>query len=324
MFQYYKPTIFVSKCLEFERCRYNGDVIPNKLIAALDQHVRFMPICPEMEIGLGTPRDPIRLIKKDGQNRLVQPASKKDVTEDMLEFSDKLIAQNYEFDGFILKAKSPSCGLFGVKLYSSMDEKGGMGKTRGLFAEKILKRYHGLAIEDEGRLNNYNIRHAFFTKIYAHSYLRNILKRESISDLMNFHSEYKYLFMLYSPQKLNQLGKIIARYDKTNYQEIQDAYYKKFLEIFDHLPYKPSYQNVFEHVLGYFKDHLTSEEKSFFIQQMNLYNENKLPVVAIKIIFQTWLQKYDIPYIKKQYFFQPYPLELQSVNDSGKGRENLS
>ncbi len=174
MRKFAKPIVVISKCLELEACRYNGQVIPDDFVKKLKPHVTFLPSCPEVEIGLGVPREPVRIISVKGQNKLIQPATGKDLTDIMLRFADKFLNSLEEVDGFILKSRSPSCGIKDVKVYQGIEKGAATGKSTGFFAGKVLEMFPGLAIEDEGRLRNFKIREHFLTKLFALASFRNV------------------------------------------------------------------------------------------------------------------------------------------------------
>lgn len=141
MRQFAKPTIVVSKCLEFDACRYNGEMIPDATIRNLQPFVTFIPVCPEVEIGLGTPRETIRIVEENGVNRLVQPSTREDVTEKMERFSNDFLHTISDVDGFILKNRSPSCGTRDVKIYSGFEKAPAKGKGPGLFGGAVVKNF---------------------------------------------------------------------------------------------------------------------------------------------------------------------------------------
>ena len=134
-----KPVIVVSKCLEFEACRYNGERISSSFIERLEPHVRFRPVCPEVEIDLGTPRDPIRIYLQGESKSLYQPGTRKHLTQDMNAFSGQFLGALKEVDGFILKAKSPSCAIMDAKIFPAPASTGHIAQGSGLFAEAALE-----------------------------------------------------------------------------------------------------------------------------------------------------------------------------------------
>ena len=213
MYKYIKPLVVLSNCLEYKACRYNGEVITNNFVKILEPHVTYIKICPELEIGMGVPRDPIKIISLEGEERLIQPSSGKDFTNTMINFAKKFTSSLAEVDGFILKSKSPSCGIKDVKLSGSIEKGSIIGRTNGLFARVIQERFDSLAIEDESRLSNFTIRENFLTKLFVIARFRHLLKNKNIGDLIKFQAENKFLFMSYNQNKMRELGRIIASHD---------------------------------------------------------------------------------------------------------------
>ncbi len=177
--KFVKSNVIVSKCISFEACRYNGLIIKSDFVEKLEDHVDFYPVCPEVEIGLGIPRDPIRIIEVEGKLRLYQPATGLDITNEMKKFIDEYLDETDDIDGFILKNRSPSCGIKAVKVYQGF----GNSKTKsraGFFGNAVLERFPYLAIEDEGRLRNLKIRENFLTKLYILADFRKVKESKSL------------------------------------------------------------------------------------------------------------------------------------------------
>ncbi|MDY6822501.1 MAG: 2-thiouracil desulfurase family protein [Thermodesulfobacteriota bacterium] len=161
-----KPTVVVSKCLGFDHCRYNGQMIPDSFVENLAEHVEMIPVCPEMAIGLGVPRDPVRVVLVNGEPRLYQPATGEDFTEAMEQFTHEFLAGLPAVDGFIMKSRSPSCGIRDVKIYHHMDRPDtGTERGGGMFGGRLKALFPGTAIEDEGRLKNFSIRKHFLSHL---------------------------------------------------------------------------------------------------------------------------------------------------------------
>lgn len=316
-----KPIVVLSNCLEYKACRYNGEVIPNSFVKILEPYVRYIKVCPELKIGLGLPRDPIKIVFINGEERLIQPSSGMDLTDRMNKFSKEYVCSVTEADGFILKSKSPSCGIKDVKLSGTVDKGSTLGRTNGFFANAVLETFDGLAIEDESRLSNFTIREHFLTKLFAMARFRHIFNNKIIGDLIRFHSENKFLFMSYNQNKMRELGRLTASHDKTNTDKIYEEYKKIIKSIFTGASRKKSNINVFMHVQGYFSKYLNSKEKQFFSELLEKYRYNKVPVSSIIVLLKSWIIKFDDQYLNAQTFFNPYPDELMSLSDSGKGRE---
>lgn len=176
--KYAKPRIVVSKCLGFAACRYNGLMISSPFVRKLKDQVDFVPVCPEQEIGLGVPRDPIRIIETGDRRCLYQPATGRDLTKVMNAFISSFLKALGTVDGFLLKSGSPSCGIRDVKIYSDTRKRltNHTTKGRGFFGGRVVKLYPNLAVEDEARLENAVIKERFLIRIFIDSYQREILK----------------------------------------------------------------------------------------------------------------------------------------------------
>lgn len=162
-----KPVVVVSKCLGFAPCRWNGLTIHSAVVERLKAEVHFVTLCPEVEIGLGVPRDPIRLIKQKGEIKLVQPATGRDCTQAAADFVNSYLSGLETVDGFILKEKSPSCGTHRVKIYPGPGQVPLTDRGAGFFGGAVMGKFPHLPIEDEGRLNNDKIREQFLTRVFA-------------------------------------------------------------------------------------------------------------------------------------------------------------
>lgn len=218
-----KPRVLVSKCLGFCECRYNGDVIPDKFVESLEPYVEFIQVCPEVEIGLGIPRAPIRLILIDDEYELYQPEHERIVTPEMNEYSHRVLSGIPEIEGAILKGRSPTCGIKDVKKYQSLVKGASSIKGVGIFAEHVYDYFPTSSIEEEGRLTNLGIREHFLTKLFTN--LRfNRIENLRMKDLIEFHSRHKYLLMTYSQKELKNLGNIVANHDNLPYEELTKLY----------------------------------------------------------------------------------------------------
>ncbi|KAA0546712.1 DUF523 and DUF1722 domain-containing protein [Bacillus sp. BGMRC 2118] len=321
MANFVKPVVVVSKCLEFDKCRYNGDVIHDPVVKRLQAHVQFIPVCPEVGIGLGTPRETIRIVEEEGRKMLVQPSTRKDLTKEMNEFSIRFLDKIQDLDGFILKGKSPTCGMKDVKVYSGIEKAPVIGKTSGFFAQAIVERFPSLAIEDEGRLQNFSIREHFFTKLFTYANFRDIKQtKQTIQSLIQFHSKNKYLFMGYNQAAQKELGRIVANHDHKDIEEVFSLYENQLFRLFARKPRDASNINVCQHIMGYFKKELSQKEKDFFQTMLEKYREQKVPLSSVTSILKSWVIRFENDYLLSQSYFEPYPEELIEISDSGKGR----
>lgn len=317
----HKPIVVISKCLTFAACRYNGLVVGSETVEALKKHVAFIPVCPEMEIGLGIPRQPIRVVEKKDEVLLVQPASGLDVTKKMQAFSQKFLNSIKEADGFLLKSRSPSCGIKDVKFYAGPEQPVPLGKAPGFFGQAVLEKFPEAAIEDEARLENFSIREHFFTKLFALADLRRVVASGEVKNLVDFHSRNKYLLMAYSQAKLKILGRIVANPAEKNFAGIVSEYKTEFSAALSHAPKHTSHINALMHTLGYFSDKISSGEKHYFLDSLQDYRNGKLPLSVPQSLIRSWIVRFDEASLKDQTFFRPFPEELTEITDSGKGRK---
>jgi len=315
-----KPIVVLSRCLELEPVRYNGQVIPYDFVRDLEPWVRYVPVCPELEIGLGVPRDPIRIVAVDGEARLLQPDTGRDVTEAMAGFADDFLSRLGDVDGFLLKNRSPSCGISDVKIYQGLDKSASSTRGAGFFGGAVQECHPGLAIEDEGRLRNYRIREHFLTKLFALARLRVVVAEGPLSRLIEFHAENKFLLMAYDQERLRVLGRIVANREGADYRALYTRYRTEFEAALAAPPRDSSVVNVFEHISGYFKNRVNRDERAFFRASLRRYREDQLPVSAVASVLRSWVVRFGEDYLLPQSFFEPYPPPLMSVSDSGKGR----
>lgn len=316
-----EPVVVLSNCLEFSACRYNGQVIPDSFVKRLGSHVKFVPVCPEVEIGLGIPRDPIRIIEHEGRITLFQPATGRDISKKMDMFANRYLNNLEGVDGFILKSRSPSCGIKDVKIFPNNNNSPSLGKTAGFFAKKVLEKFPGLAIEDEGRLTNFKIREYFLTKLFLLARFRLVKQKKTVQELIRFHTQNKFLIMSYNQSVLRVLGRIVANSNKDNINEVYRGYEDNLLKAFSHASKKTSNINVLMHALGYFSNYLKQGEKSHFLDELEKYRDGRHPLSAFLMLIRSWIIRFEEKYLDQQTYFVPYPLELVEISDSGKGRD---
>lgn len=316
-----KPKVVVSKCLEFEACRYSGDVISSEAVKKIAPYVEFIPVCPEVEIGLGTPRKAVRIVKENDEPRLVQPGTGKDVTEAMTSFTDDYLSGLGDVDGFILKSRSPTCGIRDIKIYGSQEKSPVQEKGKGFFGGPVQERFPGKAIEEEGRLRNFAIRDHFLIKIFTLASFRQVKQEPSMKKLVAFHTSNKYLFMAYNQTKLKQLGRLVANQDRQPIEDVFAAYEAELYQLLRRAAPYTNNINVCQHIMGYFSDELQHDEKEYFLEQLERYRERRIPLSNLTSILKAWVIRFSSDYLAGQTFFEPYPESLVEMLDSGKGKE---
>lgn len=320
MREFARPNVIVSKCLGFAHCRYNALTISDDFVEKLKPYVDFRPVCPEVEIGLGIPREPIRIVAADDELRLIQPATDTDVTDKMTEFTDSFLDSAGDADGFMLKTRSPSCGPKDVKVYPGTGKVMSTSRGAGFFGGAVVEKYPHLAVEDEGRLKNFGIREHFLTRLFAISSFRKVKESRSMKEIVRFHSENKYLLMAYNQETMRVLGRIVANLDKKDIDELIRDYEKHLSEALSEEPKYTSNINVLMHGMGYFSEKISSSEKAFFLDSLDRYREGRIPLSVPLNVLRSFIIRFQENYLMQQTFFEPYPEELLEISDSGKGR----
>lgn len=314
-----RPRLVVSKCLGFAHCRYDGSVIPSRVVEALRDWVEYIPVCPEVEIGLGVPRSPIRLVRVGEEVRLLQPATGYDATAALRGLAASFLAALPPVDGFLLKNRSPSCGLKDVRVYLGQGKGGAVGHQAGMFGQAVLERFPDLPVEDEGRLTNRQLREHFFTVIFALADLRRVQEFPKMGELVRFHARHKFLLLAYSQSRLRELGRIVANPEKRPAGEVLGRYTQGFRAALARPPRRSSVVNVLMHALGYFSERLNPAEKGYFLDLLVAYREGRQPLSAPVSVLRAWIVRFGEPYLADQSFFAPFPEALVSLSDSGKG-----
>ena len=323
MRQFEKPKIVISKCLGQAHCRYDGATVNSDLVDSLAPFVDYIAVCPEMEIGLPVPREAMRIIRNgQKEERLVFSLSGTDKTEEMLNFAKDYLGKLNEedIDGFILKHRSPSCGINDVKIYKGIGKSAMIpGKTTGIFGHAVELIFPQIPLENEGRLLNYNIREHFMIRIFMLRDFKKVKASGKMSELVRFQSVNKYLLMGFSQKYLAAMGKVTANQEGLKFVEAISAYQDHLLKALEQPHSIPRNVNVLLHVFGYFKKNLNSSEKAFFLENLALYNQKRVPFSVLLGILRSWVIRFDEPYLKGQTLFEPFPFNLFEVTDSGKG-----
>lgn len=321
MINFEKPRICVSRCLGFEACRYDGQMNSQDFIEKLKGEVEIITVCPEVQIGLPIPRESLRIIKEKEERYLIQPKTGGNFTKDMVEFSKEFIGELKDIDGFILKSRSPSCGIKEVKIYNGREKASSSEKGVGFFAEAAIKNYPNYPIEDEGRLTNYKIREHFLTRIYINAAFRGIKNANTMGELVKFHSRNKMLLMAYNQKELKELGNIVANHEKYKVEKVLEEYERHLKMAFSKNARYTSNINVLNKSMALFSKYITLEEKEFIRDTIEKYREGKLPLSTCLYMIKSYAIRFGITEMLEQSFFQPYPDDLIELRDSGKGRE---
>ena len=311
-----KIRIGVSTCLLGESVRYDGGHARDRYVTeTLGQYMEFVPVCPEMEAGLGLPREPIRLVGDPESPRVVTINTNKDLTETMTNWAQQRVREleKEDFCGFIFKSKSPSSGMERVKIYT---EKGmPVKKGVGVFAKAFMDHFPLIPVEEEGRLHDPHLRENFIERIFTLNRWRQMLKEKpSAGTLVKFHTRHKLLLLSHSTKHYREMGKQVAETKGKKISEIFDHYESLLMEALRLKATVKKHTNVLHHMMGYFKKQLTADEKQELLEVINDFYNGLVPLIVPVTLFKHYVRKYGQPYLKDQVYLSPHPMELKLRN----------
>lgn len=308
-----KPRIGISSCLLGENVRYNGSHKRDSFITdTLSQFVELAGVCPEVECGMGVPRETIRLVGDPNNPRLVTTNSGVDKTDMMQKWiSSKLFEmEKANLCGFIFKSKSPSSGMERVKVYN--DHGGISGRAPGMFARAFMEHFPLLPCEDEGRLNDPDLRENFIERIFTlNRYRENVASTGKTSALVTFHADHKYLLMSHSEKHCRAMGRLVAGGIKGG---VLNIYEQLLLEAMKLKATTAKHVNVLQHIMGYFKKHLTHDEKEELLETIEYYRSGLIPLIVPVTLLNHYERIHKDKYLATQYYLHPHPLELKLRN----------
>jgi uncharacterized protein YbgA (DUF1722 family)/uncharacterized protein YbbK (DUF523 family) len=311
-----KIKLGVSTCLLGENVRYDGGhKLDRFLTDTLGQYVEYVPVCPEVECGLPVPRESMHLEGDPESPRLVTSRTKQDMTERMIQLALERVVELEKEDlcGFIFKSDSPSSGMERVKVYN--DKGMAVKKGVGMFARIFMEHFPLLPVEDEGRLHDPGLRENFIERIFTLKRWREALtKKESRGIVVNFHTKHKLLILSHSPKLYQTMGKLVARAKELSLREFYQEYQILLMESLMLKTTSKKNANVLQHMMGYFKEQLSFDEKQELLEVIEVYRKAYTPLIVPITLIQHYVRKYNQPYLKQQVYLNPHPLELQLRN----------
>ncbi len=308
----------VSSCLLGNAVRYDGGHKRDRYITdTLATYFTFVPVCPEVECGLPVPREPMRLVAAEGDPvRLVTVRTGLDLTERMETWcqrrADELVTEN--LCGFIFKKDSPSSGLHRVKLYHPSGHSS-RREGRGLFAEAVTRRFPLMPVEEEGRLNDAQLRENFIERVFAMKRWRDFLADDpDYKKLIGFHTAQKFLVLAHHPEKYREMGQLVARGKEVPPDELLTTYGQLYLKSLEAFATVKKNTNVLQHMMGYFRDYLTPDEKAELLEIIDAYHAHLVPLIVPLTLLKHYVRKYDVEYLRDQVYLSPHPAELMLRN----------
>lgn len=252
---FYKPRLVVSRCLELAPVRYDGVQLVSTACRALYPYVEVVDVCPEVAIGLGTPRPKIRLVPHGDGVQLLQPETGRELTTALDDFALDFVQTNFDIDGFVLKSASPSCGIGTAKIYDGREGEAFSHRTHGRFARGMLAGYPQAAFIDEDRLlSDMWAREIFLTRLFASARLRALSQEAtSLRDLIRFHADNKMLLLAFDEPAMRALGQVVAMAADLQFEQAMARYVGGFKTAMEKHPTIGSLANALQHLAGHFE-----------------------------------------------------------------------
>ena len=312
-----KIKIGVSSCLIGERVRWNGDHKQNHFVReVLANYFEYVSVCPEMEVGMGVPRETVALYGNLEKSRMISKKTQTDWTRPMKNYiKDRLKSlTNDDLCGYIFKSKSPSCGLGRIPVYSEF----GSNKVRhgsGMFAQAFTKAFPIVPTEDEGRLNDPRIRENFIVKVFSFYRLQALFTQKfSLGALVKFHTQQKFLLLAHSRKHYDTLGQLVAKPKAMGLEILKVKYGEIFMEALTFKATPKKNTDVLLHMMGFLKKILSKEEKKDILSVIEDYKKQLLPLIVPVTLIRHHVNKHKIEYLMGQAYINPHPRELMLRN----------
>ncbi|GAL02880.1 hypothetical protein YbgA [Photobacterium aphoticum] len=304
----------ISACVLGDKVRFDGGHKQNRfVIDELAQYMHFKPVCPEVGIGMPVPRPAIRLLQlPSGEERLVDTKNHEiDHTDKMIAFAEKKISQFDDLCGYVVCAKSPTCGMERVKLHIANNNTVPGGAV-GIYTKTLMAKMPWLPIEEDGRLNDPVLRENFVFRVFAlNDFYKSVRDNLSIDAFVKFHSRYKLVLMAHSPKAYKSMGPLVANIKDWDLDEFYQVYRQQFMDAIKERASRKNKTNVLMHLQGYFKRSLTKEQKQELNALILSYKEGNQPLLVPLTMIKHYMREYPDPYLQIQTFIDPYPEELK-------------
>jgi uncharacterized protein YbgA (DUF1722 family)/uncharacterized protein YbbK (DUF523 family) len=311
-----RPKIGVGACLVGRQVRYNGESKrKNSHIESLKEHTELRPFCPEVGIGMGVPRETVRLVGNLGQERLMDSATQTvDYTAPMRVYTAGVTAANSELSGYILVKGSPSCGFDRVKRYNAAGDFA-VNDAAGIFTAELRRLNPLLPLEEDGRLNDAGLRENFVTRVYAYHDWK-MFRAQPVSHycLTQFWSRYKYLLMSQHVPTYKEIGRLLADARSRPIEDTADKFIELLMSGLANMSTRKTHTNVLQHIRGYLKRHLEKTDKQEMDSVIMQYSNGYIPLVVPLTLLRHHFRRHASEYIQKQVYMQPYPEQLSLRN----------
>lgn len=307
--------IGVSACLIGAKVRFDGGHKRNHYISELlSEQFKLISFCPEVAIGMSTPREPIRLVNNDGEIRVTGTRDNSlDVTEELTEYGNHIGSSLSHLCGFVFKKDSPSCGMARVKVYGKdgIPQKNGVG----LFAHEVMRLNPLLPVEEEGRLNDPKLRENFINRVYVFARWKKLLANGlTKKGLLDFHTRHKYLLLSHHQTMYRQLGRRLAKLNIVDINKLGDSYIATIMEVLKQPSSRRKHVNVLQHLMGFLRDRVSSDDRAEISDMIRAYGRGEYPLVVPITLLNHHFRKCRHPFTDQQVYLNPHPRELMLRN----------
>ena len=306
----------ISRCLLGDEVRFDGGHKKDSFLTdVFGRYVEWVPVCPEVEAGLGTPREAMRLVGDPQNPRLVTIKSGTDHTRALETLTTNRIAQLMELDlsGYVFKKGSPSCGIERVRIYNEhgVPSRNGIG----LFARAFIEQFPLIPVEEEGRLCDSTLRENFIERVFCYRRWQDLVRRGVTRQaLVQFHTIHKYLLLAHSPQQCEALGQLVGQAHQYRPKELAHRYGELFIKTLAVKTTVRKHVNVLQHILGHFKERLGAHEKAELAGVISDFHQELTPLIVPLTLIKHYVQIFDVSYIRDQVYLNPHPKELMLRN----------
>lgn len=308
--------IGISACLLGESVRYDGGHKQDRYLTdTLGKYFEWVPVCPEVELGLGTPRDTMRLeSKKDGLH-LVVPRTARDLTNAMQTYGKTRVKElaGENLCGYILKSHSPSCGMEGVRVYGSRRTPAFTG--RGLFAEALFRQFPGLPIEEESRLHDPRLRENWIERVFVYRSLQAFWNKQWIrKDLLEFHAAHKFTLLAHSPAAFEKIGRVVANPGTVTRRKMQERYHAGLLAALSVPATRSRHATVLRQMARHFKSRLDADSQKELSELIGGFRRGEWPLIVPVTLIRHYVRRLKVACLASQTYLNPQPGEIALRN----------
>lgn len=314
-----KLKIGVSACLVGEDVRHSGGHCRNRFVTdKLSEFADFVPTCPEVAIGMGVPRETVRL-ERDGDSSINMraPKSGRDFTDAMRTFANERAEElkDDDLDGYIFKKDSPSCGVFRVKIYEK--DQPAERRGTGLFAERMMAAHPNLPVEEDGRLSDSGLRENFIEQVFAYRRVKDLFAGHwSRKEVVDFQAREKMLMLSHSPALAKKIGQMVAKIDSFDRAQFKEDYISAFMACMREKPTKGLHANTLSHMAGFLKNDLSADGRRELKTAIEDYQNGLVPLIVPITMMQHFIRRFNAIYLAHQTYLMPHPKTLMLRNST--------